>query len=114
MVLRSGFAEAVCTLLGIYIVFCSAVHLFNSTSIPSYKRGKAWVFDVFLSILLILFGLWLIVYPLWPSVLVGVTLIAFGLELIGQASSLRKRDGKSDSEKQVYYTDDFEDKSDEL
>ena len=114
LVLRSGFAEAICAVLGVYIVLCSGIHLFNASSAPVSKRGKAWMFDIVLTVLLLLFGLWLTVYPLWPGVLVGITLIIFGIELIAQESGKRKKEDKDSHGDGVYYTDDFEDKSDEI
>ena len=113
IVLRSGFAEAICAVLGVYILLTSAIHLYNASNAPLSRRGKSWVFDIVLSVLLILFGLWLIVYPLWPRVLVGITLIIFGAELVGQASTLKKEEKKDRLEDGIYYTDDFTDRSDE-
>ena len=112
MILRSGFAEAICAALGLYIVITSALRLYRASGVIPSRRNKSWLADVILSVLLIIFGLWLMIYPLWPGVMVGTTLTVFGIELIGQASTSNTK-RKEETDDGIYYVDDFKDKSDE-
>lgn len=112
IVLRSGFAKAICALLGLYLIAASVLNLIKSQAVPVPKRSASWIIDIVLSVLLIILGLWLVVYPLWPGVLVGIALTVFGAELIGQESTRRKKENKGSLEDGIYYTDDFKDKSD--
>ncbi len=109
IILKSGFASAVCSVLGIYITVSSILHLLKVASLPKSLRSVSWTADLLLTIALIVLGLWLTFFPLWPKILVGVAMIALGIELIGRTPLDKKSD---ESESGVYYTDDFVDKSD--
>ena len=110
---RSSLAWMLCIGYGIYLLVRAIPALIKCVLLPSTAEAVWWV-RLLVSIFEILIGLWLIIYPKWPSeyVLAGTALILTGVEILLKR---KKREGDSSAPRMTFGTvfdPEFEDKSD--
>ena len=77
---RSALAGTLCTGYGIYLLYRSIPGLIKCITLPK-TDDKTWWLRLILSIFEIILGIWLILYPMWPYVLAGASLILTAIEL---------------------------------
>lgn len=107
IVSRSALAYNICLVFGVYILFRSIPTLVRSVMAPS-TASKEWWIKLILSILEILLGLWLIIYPVWPATLAGAMLILLSVDLFAREHK-RRRTG--DTRSDTIFDPHFEDRS---
>lgn len=110
IILRSNFASTICTVLGIYMIIRSVIAIILTVGVGTkealtpMEKG-----EIAVSIVLIILGLLMIIFPRFSNLLTGIILTLNGFELVIK-SAPHKTDGKKDN---YYITDQFVDKSDE-
>lgn len=111
---RSSLAWMLCIGYGIYLLVRAVPSLIKCVLLPKTGETVWWV-RLLLSIFEILIGLWLIIYPKWPSeyVLAGAALIVTAIELFIKHN---KKDKTATPPRMMFGTvfdPEFEDKTDE-
>ncbi len=106
---RSEFANAVCAVVGVYVILRSVATIIFIASVGRRdglsSMEKA---EIIISVALSIFGVIMIVFPRFSNILVGITLLGKGLELI-----LKNTPPPTEKKNDDYITDDFVDKSNE-
>lgn len=108
---RSSLAWMLCIGYGVYIL-CRAIPLLVKCVMLPKTDEPIWWVKIILSIIEILLGLWLVIYPAWPFILAGAALLLTAVELFVR---LNKKDKASTAPRMRFGTifdPDFEDKSD--
>ena len=108
---RSGYAYSICTTLGAYLALLSLFRLVTAHRIPASGRDRTWWRGTVISALMLVLGLWLLIYPLWPKILAGVALLLLSAEFLLRAKG-RGSSGIADAARDVF-EGSFVDRSDE-
>lgn len=114
MVFRLGLAKWICLGYGIYIL-CRAVPILIRQVLAPKTEAKSWWVTFILSILQITLGIWLAIYPYWPSlyILAGVALLIVAIECFIKHVKGEPLTSKTHTTfGGTFYSTDFEDKSD--
>lgn len=111
---RSSLAWMLCIGYGIYLVCRGTPLLLKSVILPKIEAVVWWI-RLILSIFEIIIGLWLVIYPKWPSeyLLAGVALIITAIELFAKHNK-KEKEPPSDAPRVMFgtvYDADFEDKT---
>ena len=108
---KSGYAYSICTTLGAYLTVLSLFRLVTAHRIAPDSRNKIWWRNTVASIIMMVMGLWLVVYPLWPKILAGVALLLLSAEFLLRAKG-HGSSGIADAARDVF-EGSFVDRSDE-
>ncbi len=111
---RSSLAWMLCIGYGIYLL-CRAIPALTKCVLLPKSAEAVWWVRLILSIFEILIGLWLIIYPKWPSeyVLAGAALIVTAIELFIKHGKKDKAPSAPRIMFDTVFDPDFEDKTDE-
>ena len=106
---RSEFANAVCAVVGIYLILRSVATIILIASVGR-RDGLSTMekAEIIISVALSVLGVIMIIFPRFSNILVGITFLGKGLELI-----LKNPPPPSEKKNDDYVTEDFVDKSDE-
>lgn len=107
---RSALLSMLCRIVGGIISAFSGYKIYGLTR-HNEKRDTRWGFTLAFTIVLMVVGISLFSYPIFPDIMIGIALVILSVRLILDA---KKKDGKENdnADDGVYYTDDFVDKSD--
>lgn len=111
---RSSLAWMLCIGYGLYLVCRGTPMLLKSVILPKTDSVVWWI-RLVLSIFEIILGLWLVVYPKWPSeyLLAGAALIITAIELFAKHSK-KEKEPPTEAPRVMFgtvYDTDFEDKT---
>ena len=107
---RSGYAYSICTTLGAYLGVLSLFRLVTAHRVAPSERDKNWWINTAISITMLVMGLWLVIYPVWPKILAGVALLVLSAEFLLRAKG-HIRSGMADAARDVF-EGSFTDRSD--
>lgn len=107
--MQSSVAALVCRVLGVIIALYALVKLLRYSRAEEKRDIRFWL-GASLYIALVVVGLWLGFFPLWPKVMTGIALLVLAAKFIYDEFE-RRRDARGRMENGAYYTNDFEDKT---
>lgn len=107
--MQSSVAALVCRVLGVIIALYALVKLLRYSRAEEKRDIRFWL-GASLYIALVVLGIWLGFFPLWPKVMTGIALLVLAAKFIYDEFE-RRRDARGRMENGAYYTDDFEDKT---
>lgn len=107
--MQSGVTHLICRVLGMIISLYALAKLFRHSKGAHTRDRKFWL-TAALYIGLVVVGLWLGFFPIWPKVMAGIAALILAGKFIHDYIET-KRDAHGKMENGVYYTDDFEDKT---
>ena len=81
----SEYSGSICATLGTYLALLSLFRLVTAYRIPAEGRSKIWWRNTIMAVVMLVVGLWLVVYPVWPKILAGVALLTLSVEFIIRA-----------------------------
>lgn len=108
-IIRTGLTRTVVSGLGIYVAVWSVLRLISVVSVPRVAKDREWWCATILSVILIVLGLWMAIYPIYTNILTGVALIVKGIELITKGKRGKKGGGSNDGSSTDYISTDFRD-----
>lgn len=107
---RTALLSMLCRTIGIAMTFWSIYKLYRLSKVEDRSKNR-WALKLAATIILLVVGIALLAYPIYPDIMVGIALIVIAARLL--IDTKRKSDTNADNaEDGVYYTDDFVDKSD--
>lgn len=110
-VLRSDISDTVCRLLGGIITLYTLFRLYKLSGVTEHER--AWWAELIITIVIAVFGAWLMLFPVYSQIMTGVALLIVGAKFFIEAwkrKAPKKPKGGTDDNGD-YYTDDFVDKT---
>lgn len=107
--MQSSVAHLICRVLGIVISIYALVKLLRHSR-KVETRDKSFWLGASVYIALVIVGVWLGFFPLWPKVMTGIALLVLAGKFIYDEIE-KRRDAHGKMENGTYYTEDFEDKS---
>ena len=114
--MRSSLSEIICSVFGVYLIIVAAIGIRRLLKVEKDNKDNLYTLDVVLTVILLCLGIWLCVYPLWPNVLLGISLIAAGARLLRSGKNTKPTYTKGKDyypNKRDLYTEDYEDKTDQ-
>jgi len=109
----SNIAGSITSMFGVYLAVTSGIKIYSLTHERSFDKDKDWWIETVTSILLLVFGLWLLIYPAFPKIMSGVALIILGIKFLSPIISKKKNANRPYYDGKHIYTDDFTDRSDD-
>ncbi len=107
--MQSSVAHLICRVLGIVISIYALVKLLRHSRRVEARDKSFWL-GASVYIALVIVGVWLGFFPLWPKVMTGIALLVLAGKFIYDEIE-KRRDARGKMENGTYYTEDFEDKS---
>ena len=107
--MQSGVTHLICRVLGLIISLYALAKLLRHSKTVQIRDRRFWL-TAAVYIALVVVGLWLGFFPLWPKVMAGIAALILAGKFIHDYIET-KRDAHGKMENGVFYTDDFEDKT---
>ena len=107
---RSALLSMLCRIVGGILTAFSGYKIHTITK-NNENRDTRWGFNLAFTIVLMVVGISLFSYPIFPDIMIGIALVILSVRLILDAKKKDKTENGA-ADDGVYYTDDFVDKSD--